>query len=310
METMNSNQSRISVVIPLYNHQHYIGAALEGVLGQTVPVHEIVIVDDGSRDQSAQVARDYAAGDARIVFWSKPNGGAHAAINDGIHRATGDLIAILNSDDIYHPDRFQRMLAPLQADPALDVVMTGLDFIDGRGGALANTWYEEAVAFHRTSGDLGLTLVNGNIFMTTSNLLIRRRAFDELGYFSALRYAHDLDFFLRVVGSGRTIHRVDAPLLSYRQHDTNTISEGHLKVKVEWAAVVAHYLHRLWRAPDAAAMDWQRTLPMLDLLDRHTLTRPVLLFLNYFDRHPSRTLENHPFFTDVAFRQFMNSVVA
>jgi glycosyltransferase involved in cell wall biosynthesis len=294
--------TRVSVVVPLYNHERYIGRALQSVLSQTEPAHEIIVVDDGSTDSSAARVEHLAARHPEIVFWSKENGGAHSAINAGIGRATGDLVAILNSDDIYHPERLAVMRREFESLPPLDAVATRLDFIDGDGRAIRNSWYEDGVAFHRRTQDLALTLVNGNIFMTTSNLVARRTLFDEVGGLSALRYAHDLDFFLRLIAKGKKIRVIDQPLLSYRQHPTNTIKEDTLKVKAEWAAATAFFLNSIWDPADRHSTDWDRANDFITILNRHSLTAPVLLCMAYFRQHPSKSLEDSPFHDDDAFR--------
>jgi GT2 family glycosyltransferase/glycosyltransferase involved in cell wall biosynthesis len=291
---------RLSVVIPLYNHARFIGPAVDSVLAQTYPVSEIIIVDDGSTDESARIATALSERDPRMIFWSKPNGGAHAAINDGIRHATGDLVAVLNSDDVYHPERFSVLVNLLASDATLDLVASDIDFIDDDGRAIENAWYERAMAFYREAGDLALTLVNGNILMTTSNFIARRTLFDGVGYFSPLRYAHDLDFLLRMLTADRRLGLHPRPLLSYRMHRSNTIIEDHSKVKAEWAMVTAFFLHQLWDR--GAEMDAHYATRVFDLLDRHGLTRPVQLCMAYFRHHPSETLERNPIFTDTGFR--------
>ena len=293
---------RISVVVPLYNHERYIEQTLQSAMSQTLPVHEIVVVDDGSSDASATLVDRLRERHPQIALWSKENGGAHSAINAGIPHATGDLIAILNSDDIYHPDRLAVILRAFDSAPEMDAAVTGLDFIDADGRALRNPWYEDGVAFHRRTQDLALTLVNGNIFMTTSNLVARRSLFDEVGSFSALRYTHDLDFFLRLIAKGKKIRLIDHPLLSYRQHPANTIKESTLKVKAEWAAVVAFFLNQLWGPADRGPTDWSEAGEFLAVLDHHGLTGAVLLCMAYFRQHPSKSPEDSSFHGDEAFR--------
>lgn len=293
----------ISVIIPLYNHERYIRQTLDSVFSQTRAPREVIVVDDGSRDGSAAVVEGMLSQHSNLIFWKHPNRGAHATINAGIHRASGDYIAVLNSDDLFHPERFADMAGVLDRQPGVDAVFSDLSFIDDDGRAIPNDWYQQAMKFHRKFGDLALTLVNGNIFMTTSNLLIRRSVFEEIGHFSALRYAHDLDFFLRLVLADKGVHRVDRPLLSYRLHAANTISEGHLKVKAEWAAVTAFFLERLWSRPD---VDWARVARFIEVLDRHTLTPSVLACMAYFRQHPTDTMECSPFFSDQAFRTSLN----
>lgn len=323
---MELDAARVSVVIPLYNHERFIARTLDSVFRQTLPAHEIVVVDDGSRDGSARVVEKLfqaaaqaggpRAGEPRLVFWSQPNRGAHGAINAGIHRATGDLVAILNSDDLYHPDRLAAMAAAFRERPETDALATGLDFIDGDGRPMANPWHDEAMEFHRRSGDLALSLINANLVMTTSNLMVRRRLFDRVGHFSPLRYAHDLDFFLRLLAEGADFQILDRPLLSYRLHTTNTISEGPQRVKPEHAAAAAFFLHRLWDRngrggpAEREPVDWERAARLLDVLDRHALTGPAQLCLTYFRNHPTDTLERSPFHSDSAFRSVLAEAVA
>jgi hypothetical protein len=109
---------RITVVVPLYNHERYIEQTLQSVLSQTMPAHEIIVIDDGSTDGSAARVDRLRERHPQIALWSRENGGAHSAINAGIERATGDLVAILNSDDIYHPDRLAIMLRGSMGFPA------------------------------------------------------------------------------------------------------------------------------------------------------------------------------------------------
>ena len=293
---------RVSVVVPLYNHARYVADAVRSALAQGPALREVVVVDDGSTDGSADVLRAACGDDPRLVLWSQPNRGAHAAINAGLLRATGEVLAILNSDDAYAPGRLDRLVAALDADPAADLAATGLRFVDGEGAPIANPWHDEALAFHRAVGDLGAALVNGNFLMTTSNLAFRRGLLDRVGLFAPLRYAHDLDFLLRALARGcRFALLLDEPLLHYRLHAANTIKEDHGAVRTEWAAVAAAYLDALLAAPGAP--DWARLRTLGAVLERHALLPAVQLCLAHLRRHPAGgSLERAPMLADEAFR--------
>ena len=84
-----------------------------------------------------------------VRFWSRPNQGAARTINEGIREARGRYLAILNSDDIYHPERLLRCVAVLETDPTAAVVATGISFVDERGSAIRYPWYEEACSLLR-----------------------------------------------------------------------------------------------------------------------------------------------------------------
>lgn len=288
---------KISVVIPLYNHAIYIDEAVYSVLVQTYPATEIIVIDDGSSDASFRKVQNLARLSRSVVVWSHRNRGAHATLNAGVHRATGDIIAILNSDDAYEPERLERCVEVFDREPAVDAVLTGLNTVDKNGEIRQNAWLDQALDFFYEDGDLGRTLINGNIFVTTSNLIARRELFSEIGGFSELRYAHDLDFFLRLVAEGKTVRPLGEPLLRYRLHETNTISESNVSVKVEWAMVTAFFLHLQGRR-----LGWAGTFRYLDLLQKHDLLPLVAPMLGYFGDYPAETLERHRILKDSEFR--------
>jgi glycosyltransferase involved in cell wall biosynthesis len=96
---------KISVVIPTYNRAEQVAAAVRSVLGQTLPPHEVIVVDDGSTDDTALTLAPWMD---RIRYIAKPNGGVSSARNRGIIEATGDLVAFLDSDDTWHPDKLRK----------------------------------------------------------------------------------------------------------------------------------------------------------------------------------------------------------
>jgi glycosyltransferase involved in cell wall biosynthesis len=277
-----SEKPGVSVVIPLYNHAAYIENAIHSVMNQSLKPLEVIVIDDGSTDNSAERMGAITAAYPEIIFWSHPNQGAHYTINAGIHRARGDMVAILNSDDLYHVDRLERCAEVILRDPSISGVTTGIAFIDGRGAEIQDDWYQTSLAFYRQIGDLSLALVNGNFFMTTSNLFIKRSVFDEIGLFSPLRYAHDLDFFLRMALFDKRIHFIDEPLLHYRRHKKNTISQDQSKVWAEWAYVTARFLFEILKRRKEDAQDWEYLRRFVQITNRHSLTPLLVYQIGYF----------------------------
>jgi glycosyltransferase involved in cell wall biosynthesis len=268
----------VSVVIPVYNHERFAGAAINSVLSQTVSPREIICIDDGSTDSSAHVLEAIAAQHPDVRFWSRSNQGANRTINEGIREARGRFVAILNSDDLYHSERLRDCLAVLEERPDVTAVATGISFVDEHDKTIRYPWYEETHAFYEQIGDLGLALVNGNFLMTTSNLVARRTVFDEIGGFDDLRYAHDLDFFLRLVADGKRLVVLPEPLLTYRVHGSNTIFDAPLEMRLETALVIAFFAQRI------VARGWSRHEPqylsrILEITERHEVTRLVALSL-------------------------------
>lgn len=263
----------VSVLIPLYNHERYIGAALASVLAQSAPPAEIICIDDGSRDGSARVAEKVAAGSDRIRFWSRPNRGAAATLNEAAGAATGSILAILNSDDVYLPQRLARALAVLHSEPRVAAVASDLICIDEDGNEVQDRWQAQATDFYRSNGALGPSLLNGNFLRTTSNLVVRRSAFEEIGGFDDLRYTHDLHFFLRLISTGRRMTILKDKLLGYRLHRSNTISEAHSGVRAEWATVSAFYVRDLLRSESQTTADEMKDV--FRILEKHRLRHGV-----------------------------------
>jgi len=298
----------VSVVIPVYNHDRFVGAAIESVLSQTVRPREILCIDDGSTDCSAWVLEAMARQHSSVRFWSRPNQGAHRTINEGIHEAHGRYLAILNSDDFYHPERLLRCLAVLESDPDVAVVATGISFIDDHGNATRYRWYEDVCAFYEQIGDLGLALVNGNLLMTTSNIVARRAVFDEVGGFDDLRYAHDLDFFLRLLVHRKRLVLLRRPLLTYRVHAGNTVSQAPLPVRFETAVVAAFFARRLASANAASERAPQYLSRLLAVTDRQQLTRLVALTLLQAQHEEASALSPGECLADPAFRSALREI--
>lgn len=268
----------MSVVIPLYNHARYIEETLRSAMAQGQALREIIVVDDGSSDDSLAVAQALALNDERLIVWSQPNQGAPAAINHGMARATGEFIAILNSDDIFETERLATLTALLVANPGSDLAGSGLSFINGESQPIRDAWYEETLAVFERNRDIPLSLIEGNFLMTTSNLLFRRSLISRIGGFRNFRYAHDLDFLLRIQAYGGGIIIEPRNLMRYRRHQANTINEQHGNVRVEWAMVAAIHLHE-WMALSRQPLDARRLLAFERIFERHQLSMAVHLVL-------------------------------
>jgi len=106
-------ENLVSIITPLYNGERFLGKTIESVLAQTYTDWEMIIVNDGSKDRSEEVAREYAAKDPRIKVFSQDNAGSAAARNNGIRRAEGRYIALLDSDDLWEPFFLEQQLALL-----------------------------------------------------------------------------------------------------------------------------------------------------------------------------------------------------
>lgn len=216
----------VAVVIPLFNHERYIVEALRGVIAQTRRVDRIIVIDDGSPDGSLAAARSVA--DPRILVLSQQNAGAHEALNRGIGLAADcDFIGILNSDDLYEPERIESCMRCLDLHPSTSVVATRLRMIDENGAFLGPAdprarWLESV--WHARPASLPAWLGIANFTKTTSNLFGRAEFF-RAHPFRPYRYVHDYRFALDAALEDRLVV-LDEELMRYRVHGANTIKSG------------------------------------------------------------------------------------
>lgn len=219
---------RLAVIIPVYNHARYIGEALESCLSQTRKPDRIIVIDDGSKDDSMAVMEPFRARGVEIS--GRENRGAHNTINELIELAAADCdwISILNSDDRYLPQRFERCLEVARANPGKSVISTRLEVIDDCGNRMREDeprarWFYGV----QSLGDVSEIspaewLGRGNFIATTSNVFCRS-AYLKANQFRPYRFNHDY-FFLAGAAWRDEIALSKEVLMQYRVHGSNTIT--------------------------------------------------------------------------------------
>src|SRR5262249_50775349 len=181
----------VSVVIATYNYGRYLAGALDSVLGQTFADLEVIVVDDGSSDDTAHVVSPYLL-DPRVAYHRLDHRGQPAAKNFGIRLAHAPLIAFLDADDLWVPTKHEKQLALFESDAALGVVYSRRLLIDAEGRQLA---YRQPVLYR---GRVLEPMFRDN-FVCFSSVVLRRAVFDEVGLFDEqLPLAIDYDLWLRV----------------------------------------------------------------------------------------------------------------
>jgi glycosyltransferase involved in cell wall biosynthesis len=198
----------VSVVIPVFNGERFLGEAIESTLAQSRPPAEVVVVDDGSTDGSAAVAERFP----EVTLVRTEHRGVAAARNTGVERSTGDLIAFLDADDLMKPDRLERQTAVLAQQP-------GLDFVLGRAQVFAEDGVELPEVITARPAPMAGDDEPPYYAMT---VLIRREAFDRVGPFdTGLRLGQDGDWIMRAIDAGLSYEVIDAPLTVRRFHGAN-----------------------------------------------------------------------------------------
>lgn len=199
----------ISVVIPCYNAAAFLRATIESILGQTQPVLEVIVVDDGSTDDSANIAESFGP-PVRVI--RQPNQGESAARNRGIEAAGGDWVAFLDADDLWLPTKVELQAEAIRSAPADVVCVTGDFLLFGEG-------QEERLcslpARYDAPHPLREMLVGFTVHIDCA--VVRRAAALRTPFPESILHAEDVIFFVLLRSQGRFL-RIPEPLARYRRH--------------------------------------------------------------------------------------------
>lgn len=221
---------KVSVIIPNYNYGRFLQEAIDSALGQTHRPHEVIVIDDGSTDESRQILKGY--GDRIRVHFQK-NEGVGAARNKGAEMSTGDLLAFLDADDYWFPRKLEKQIAELNTDPEIGLVHCGLQYVDEKGELGAELLAGEA-------GSVALKLLRFEpvILGPGGSTLVRKDVFLGVGGYDTNKDLHpseDWELSYRIARKYK-FGFVKEPLLYYRQHG----SGGHLNIaRMERAMLLA-----------------------------------------------------------------------
>lgn len=208
----------VSVIMPVYNAQRYVAAAVRSILDQTFRDFEFLILDDGSTDRSRSILQRYAATDPRIRLISRGNRGFVVTLNELVQQAQGEYLARMDADDVALPDRLALQVDFLQAHPTVVCVGGAQDWIDAADRILLH--HPEATD-NATIQQLALS---GQTPINHPSALMRRSAVLQVGGYDATMYpAEDLDLWLKLGEQGE-LANLPQTVLCYRQHD-RSISE-------------------------------------------------------------------------------------
>jgi len=233
------NAPRVSVVIPTYNCARYIGQSIDSVLAQTHPAAEVLIVDDGSTDDTRAVVS--AHDDPRVRYIEAPHGGPAAARNRGIDIATGEYLAFLDADDLWRPTMLEKQVSVMERDKSLICSFTNfVRFAQDTGETLPEQFefYPElATLAVSDSGVDGAFIVRGDAFMQFVGfqeipaymqcILFRRAMVAELRLNDSIGRCEDLEFVSRVFLRGKVAFNRE-PLADVRRHDSNITRDTSL----------------------------------------------------------------------------------
>ena len=241
---------KLSVIIPCYNAERYLGECLDSVLAQSEPDFEVILVDDGSRDGTLVAAQACAARDARVTVLHQENAGVCAARNLGLDRAHGEWVTFVDADDLLTPDAFATMLGA--ADEGTDMVVCAHETFDGEGNTRViqpdTRWF--ARTGERKRRAVALRLIEGDSVLNIMCGKLHRRALlerEQLRLDEHLKIAEDALFNLEAVLCGQGIAYVPRVTYRYRMHGesaTHAREGSELDVHLPWLLAMRDMLHR------------------------------------------------------------------
>jgi glycosyltransferase involved in cell wall biosynthesis len=220
---MAASHYPVTVLMPVYNGERYLASALESVLGQTFAQFQLLVIDDGSTDNSLKILRRYARHDVRLKIVSRENRGLVATLNEGLETARGDFVARMDADDIALPRRLEMQVAHLEAHD--DVVCLGgyYELIDYLGRYLTTMMPPHDHAA------LESQLLAGHTPICHPSAMMRRAvAIGAGGYDPKMMLAEDLDLWLRL-GEVGNLAVLPAPVVQYRLHGKSVSEKAGLR---------------------------------------------------------------------------------
>ena len=247
----------VRVVVPCYNHEQFVEAAIRSIAAQDYPRVEIILVDDCSTDRSLEISNQTLEQpeigsqlEAIQVICNERNLGAAKTINKGLSRANGEYLAILNSDDLYGPTRLSRIIAEMNSAHTSFGVSRVVP-IDRTGSRVPWDALPATLRFlhnqDRVQSDfpaVSFGFFAQNIAASSGNFLFTRKIWETAGPFRDLAYVHDYDFALRAILECEPAY-VPENLYFYRIHNTNSFASLSHTAEVEMEIVVNRLAARI-----------------------------------------------------------------
>lgn len=223
-------QLQLSVIIPSFNQAQYLEQTLLSIIDQNIENIEIIVMDGGSTDGSVDIIKQYAH---KLSYWvSEPDRGQSHAINKGFARAKGDIIAWLNSDDLYLHDTLSTVLGAFNSNPDIDLI------------------YADVINFDENRKEQYYTVPKFEPFDFLSRVTIhqpavfwRKKIFEKIGYLDeSLHYVMDYDYWTRIFFSFNTL-KINKPLAKFRVHAASKTSSNPSVMYLEWRKVISRFFY-------------------------------------------------------------------
>lgn len=232
---------KVSVVIPSYNRADFVAETIRSVLDQTYQDFEIIVVDDGSTDNTKEIVDSFK--DPRIKYIYQENRGASGARNTGINASIGEYIAFLDSDDIYLPNKLEMDIRMVDSDHNIGIVCSDAYIFDSETGEIYRRYWQKNPYLgpfdpQTASKNALKLLLSRGCFIKGSTPLVRRAVFKAVGLFDeSIRHSQDWEMWIRILAHSRyTVGIINLPLVKCRRHSASLTTnakariEGHIQV--------------------------------------------------------------------------------
>lgn len=231
----------VSILMPSYNYEKYIAKAIDSVISQSFTNWELIIIDDGSKDDSVNIIRQYK--DKRIKLYTQSNHGVTKTLNRALNISKGKYICFLDADDKYHPDKIKSQIKLM--NKGYDLVVTKVEAIDEKGAKSVfdhfdSSWnsYDSNIILGK---DINFEFLHKNYFCKSS-VMLKKSIFEEYGIFNEkLITAYDLELWLRFLSKIKVVRHKDI-LTYYRWHNENETATNNLRIRAELLLVLDKYL--------------------------------------------------------------------
>lgn len=232
---------RFSVIIPAYNSETTLACAIDSVLAQSYPAHEIIVIDDGSSDGTSGIAARYGA---KLRYIRQDNAGVSSARNHGAQAATGDWLAFLDADDWYYPDRLRLHAEWIQQDPTLDFLTGEYEYVRPDGSVISRSMEthvsgREMLARAQGAPRVVMTLADLEPFVAdhfgdTHTLSVPRQRFLDLGgYPAGFKVCEDVFFLTKLCATSQRIGVVCTSMAAYLIHAQSATRKDPLSAQTE-----------------------------------------------------------------------------
>ncbi|MGA1823650.1 MAG: glycosyltransferase [bacterium] len=231
---MTSKRPKVSVIIPTYNQAGYLCEAIESVLCQTYNDYELVVIDDGSYDNTKEAVSSYSS--AKIRYFYQKNNGLPSALNLALDKSRGEYIARLDHDDLYLTEKLEKQVSLLDSNPNIGLVYTQAYTIDEKGNI------DGLYLKNHTCPPEPLRILRHFLFPPTQSIMFRRTCLDKVSYFDKnMPIANDWDFCIRMVQHYKFAY-IEKPLVKIRRHSGATTTLNKKKAALDIIQVMQKHL--------------------------------------------------------------------